>query len=152
MTGWRLGYACAPKEILNAMMRIHSYTMLCAPITSQKAAVEALKSAEGAVEEMVAEYNRRRRLIVSGLNKLGLSCHLPQGAFYAFPSIVSTGLTSEEFAERLLYEERVAVVPGTAFGAGGEDHIRCSYATSIDKIESALLRIGRFIDKLGAGS
>lgn len=152
MTGWRLGYACAPKEILGAMMRIHSYTMLCAPITSQKAAVEALKSAESSVEEMVSEYNRRRRLIVTGLNKIGLSCHLPQGAFYAFPSIASTRLTSEEFAERLLFEERVAVVPGTAFGAGGEDHIRCSYATSIDKIEAALLRIERFVDKLKQGN
>ncbi|HEY9684484.1 MAG TPA: aminotransferase class I/II-fold pyridoxal phosphate-dependent enzyme [Oculatellaceae cyanobacterium] len=151
MTGWRLGYACAPREILTAMMRIHSYTMLCAPITSQKAAVEALKSAESSVEHMVSEYNRRRRLIVTGLNKIGLSCHLPQGAFYAFPSVASTGLTAEQFAERLLFEEKVAVVPGTAFGAGGEDHIRCSYATSIDKIEAALLRIERFVAKLKTG-
>jgi aminotransferase len=152
MTGWRLGYACAPAEILGAMMRIHSYTMLCAPILSQKAAVEALKSAEQSVEEMVGEYNRRRRLIVTGLNKIGLTCHMPKGAFYAFPSIASTGLTSEQFAERLLYDERVAVVPGTAFGTGGADHVRCSYATSIDKIEAALLRIERFVDKLKSGS
>ena len=152
MTGWRLGYACAPAEILGAMMRIHSYTMLCAPILSQKAAVEALKSAEHSVDEMVGEYNRRRRLIVKGLNKIGLTCHLPNGAFYAFPSIASTGLSSEQFAERLLYDEHVAVVPGTAFGAGGEGHIRCSYATSVEKIEAALLRIERFVDRLSLGN
>jgi aminotransferase len=152
MTGWRLGYACAPAKVLGAMMRIHSYTMLCAPILSQKAAIEALKSAEHSVEEMVGEYNRRRRLIVTGLNKIGLKCHMPRGAFYAFPSIASTGLTSEQFAERLLYDEHVAVVPGTAVGAGGAEHVRCSYATSIEKIEAALLRIERFVDKLKSGN
>lgn len=148
MTGWRIAYACAPEHILKMMMKIHSYTMLCAPITGQIAAVEALKHAEREVEEMVAHYRQRRRLIVDGLNKLGLTCHMPLGAFYAFPSIESTGLTAEQFAERLLLEERVAVVPGTAFGAGGERHIRCSYATSVDKLELALARMRTFVDKL----
>ncbi len=148
MTGWRIGYACAPVTVLSAMMKIHSYTALCAPITAQKAAIEALKSAESAVADMVMQYNQRRRLIVEGLNLIGLTCHLPSGAFYAFPSIAATGLSSEEFAERLLFEERVAVVPGTAFGEGGAGHIRCSYATSIEKIEIALERIGRFVQKV----
>jgi len=148
MTGWRIGYACAPPEVLTAMMKIHSYTALCAPINAQKAALEALKNAESAVEDMIAQYNQRRRLIVDGLNSIGLKCHLPAGAFYAFPSIRATGLSSEEFAERLLYEERVAVVPGTAFGEGGEGHIRCSYATSIEKIEIALSRIAQFVEKI----
>lgn len=148
MTGWRIAYACAPEHILKMMMKIHSYTMLCAPITGQIAAVEALKHAEREVEEMVAHYRQRRRLIVDGLNKLGLTCHMPLGAFYAFPSIESTGLTAEQFAERLLLEERVAVVPGTAFGAGGDRHIRCSYATSVEKLELALARMRTFVDKL----
>lgn len=148
MTGWRIGYACAPPAVLTAMMKIHSYTALCAPITAQKAALEALKHAESAVEDMISQYNQRRRLIVDGLNSVGLTCHLPAGAFYAFPSIRATGLSSEEFAERLLYEEHVAVVPGTAFGEGGEGHIRCSYATSIEKIEIALSRIGSFVEKV----
>jgi aminotransferase len=148
MTGWRIGYACAPVAVLHEMMKIHSYTILCAPISGQKAAIEALKSGEGAVQEMVAEYNRRRRLIVDGLNEIGLTCHLPNGAFYAFPSIESTGLTAEEFAERLLFEQQVAVVPGTAFGAGGAHHIRCSYATSTEKIEIALRRMHAFVQKL----
>jgi aminotransferase len=147
MTGWRLGYACAPERLLAAMLKIHAYTIMCAPITAQKAAIEALSSGEPAVKDMVGQYNRRRRLIVAGLNDIGLDCHLPNGAFYAFPSIRISGLTSEEFAERLLFEEHVAVVPGTAFGAGGEGHIRCSYATSIDKIELALTRIARFVRK-----
>jgi aminotransferase len=148
MTGWRLGYACAPSEILHAMMKIHSYTILCAPITAQKAAIEALKSAEPVVKDMMQEYNRRRRYIVKGLNAMGLTCHLPEGAFYAFPSIASTGLSSAHFAERLLFEEQVAVVPGYAFGDSGEGHVRCSYATSLEKIETALLRMSRFVDKL----
>jgi aminotransferase len=152
MTGWRLGYACAPSAVLTAMMRIHSYTILCAPTPSQKGALEALKSCESSVQDMVAQYNRRRKLIVNGLNKIGLTCHMPKGAFYAFPSVASTGLSSEEFAERLLYEEQVAVVPGTAFGVGGEQHIRCSYATSLEKIEMALARIGRFVSKLESKS
>jgi aminotransferase len=148
MTGWRLGFACAPEEILQAMMKIHSYTILCAPITAQKAALEALRSAEPSVKDMVKEYGRRRKFIVNGLNTIGLSCHMPAGAFYAFPNIHSTGLSSAHFAERLLFEEQVAVVPGTAFGASGEGHVRCSYATSLDKLEIALLRISRFVDKL----
>lgn len=148
MTGWRIGYVCAPENIIATMTKIHSYTMLCAPITGQKAALEALKSGEPEVVEMVRQYNLRRHLIVLGLNDMGLQCHLPQGAFYAFPSIRSTGLTSEQFAERLLFEERVALVPGTAFGASGEGHVRCSYATATDKIEVALERMKRFVDKL----
>jgi len=124
--------------------------MLCAPITGQVAAIEALKNGESSVQDMVSQYKQRRRLIVGGLNQIGLTCHLPKGAFYAFPSIRSTGLSSEEFAERLLYEERVAVVPGTAFGEGGAGHIRCSYATSIEKIETALLRIRRFVESISA--
>lgn len=148
MTGWRIAYACAPEPILKMMMKIHSYTMLCAPITGQIAAVEALKHAEREVEEMVAHYRQRRRLIVDGLNKIGLTCHMPLGAFYAFPSIRSTGLSAEQFAERLLLEEHVAVVPGTAFGAGGDGHIRCSYATSVEKLELALSRMGTFVENL----
>ncbi|MDR3710050.1 MAG: aminotransferase class I/II-fold pyridoxal phosphate-dependent enzyme [Capsulimonadaceae bacterium] len=147
MTGWRLGYACAPRDVLAAMVKIHSYTIISAPIMAQRAGIEALKSGEPAVREMFDHYNRRRRLIVAGLSDIGLECHLPQGAFYAFPEIEVTGLTSEEFAEKLLFEEKVAVVPGTAFGMGGEGHVRCSYATSIDKIETALVRMRRFVDK-----
>ena len=150
MTGWRVGYACAPAPVLNAMMKIHSYTMLCAPITGQKAAEGALREGESVLQDMVSQYNQRRRLIVEGLNEIGLTCHMPEGAFYAFPSVASTGLTSEVFAERLLFEEGVAVVPGTAFGAGGEQHIRCSYATSINNIETALKRMREFVTKLRA--
>jgi aminotransferase len=148
MTGWRIGYACAPSEILHSMMKIHSYTMLCAPIMAQKAAIEALKCGETLVQEMVREYNRRRRFIVNGLNNIGLTCHMPQGAFYAFPNISATRLNSVEFAERLLFEEHVAVVPGNAFGQSGEGHVRCSYATSLEKLEIALLRMSRFMEKL----
>lgn len=148
MTGWRVGYACGPTEVIGGMMKIHAYTMLCASIMGQKAALEALKHGEHVLQDMVEQYNQRRRLIVDGFNSLGLTCHMPRGAFYAFPSIASTGLTGEEFAERLLYGERVAVVPGTAFGAGGEQHIRCSYATSITNIEKAIERIGRFVRSL----
>jgi aminotransferase len=148
MTGWRIGFVCAPENIIAAMTKLHSYTMLCAPITGQKAALEALKSAESEVVEMVRQYNQRRHLIVDGLNAIGLKCHMPEGAFYAFPSIKNTGLTSEQFAERLLFEEKVALVPGTAFGASGEGHVRCSYATATDKIEMALMRMKRFVDKL----
>lgn len=152
MTGWRVGYVCAPPEVLNAMYKIHSYTIMCVPTTSQKAAIEALKSGEPAVRDMVGQYNQRRRLIVDGLNHAGLECHLPQGAFYAFPSIQSTGLTSEDFAMRLIKEEQVAVVPGTAFGMGGEGHIRISYATSLAKIEEALHRITRFVERVSPHS
>lgn len=145
MTGWRIGYAVAREEIIEAMMKIHQYTMLCAPIMAQKAAIEALRGGDPQVEEMVAEYDQRRRVIVEGLNSIGLACFEPRGAFYAFPSIKSTGLSSEDFAERLLLEGRVAVVPGDAFGGCGEGYVRCCYATSMGEIEEALERMGRFV-------
>ena len=145
MTGWRIGYAAAREEIIEAMMKIHQYTMLCAPIMAQKAAIEALRGGDPQVEEMVAEYDQRRRVIVEGFNSIGLACFEPRGAFYAFPSIKSTGLSSEDFAERLLLEGRVAVVPGDAFGECGEGYVRCCYATSMDEIEEALERMGRFV-------
>jgi aminotransferase len=144
-----LGYACGNKDIIGAMTKIHQYTMLCAPIMAQKAAIEALKSGEPDVQEMVEDYNRRRLLMVKGFNSIGLTCFEPKGAFYAFPSIKKTGLSSDEFAERLLKEELVLVVPGTAFGVGGEGHIRCCYATAMSEIEEALNRIKRFLSKLG---
>jgi len=147
MTGWRLGYACAPGPILAAMTKIHQYTIMSAPTTAQYAAIEALK-AEADVREMITQYKQRRRFIIDGLNKIGLDCHMPEGAFYAFPSIRRTGLTSEEFAERLLHEEHVAVVPGNAFGSGGEGHIRCSYANSLEKIGIAVQRMERFVKKV----
>jgi aminotransferase len=147
MTGWRLGYAASCKEIIDAMVKIHQYTMLCAPIMAQNAALEALKNGEREMHKMISQYDRRRKLISKGLNDMGLSCHEPKGAFYAFPSVGATGMTSEEFAEGLLKEEKVAVVPGTAFGKGGEGHIRCSYAASIDDINEALLRMERFVKK-----
>ncbi|MDA8217646.1 MAG: aminotransferase class I/II-fold pyridoxal phosphate-dependent enzyme [Dehalococcoidales bacterium] len=145
MTGWRIGYAAAPADILEAMLKIHQYGALCAPIMSQKAAIQALKAGEGDVQEMVADYNRRRRVMVKGLNDIGLSCFEPKGAFYAFPSVASTGLSSESFAERLLYEEKVAVVPGSAFGEAGEGYVRCCYATSLEHINEALKRIDSFV-------
>lgn len=147
MTGWRLGYAAAPAEILAAMRKIHQYTIMSAPTTAQVAGIEAIKSGEPYVKEMVAEYDRRRQLLVSGLNKLGLNCFTPRGAFYAFPSIESTRLTAEDFAEKLLMEEEVAVVPGSAFGAGGKGFVRMAYAAAYDKIEEALVRIERFVRK-----
>ena len=147
MTGWRIGYAAATREIIAAMTKIHQYTMLCASITGQIAAVEALKSGESSISEMVEDYDKRRRVMVKGLNNIGLSCFEPRGAFYAFPSIKSTGMTSEQFAERLLIEEKVAVVPGSAFGQGGEGYVRCCYATSLADIEEALSRMKRFVGK-----
>lgn len=147
MTGWRVGYAAAPQEIIEAMNRIHQYTMLCAPIMAQKAAIEALKSGEEDVKRMVEEYNQRRRVIVKGLNQIGLTCFEPRGAFYVFPSVKATGLTSEEFANRLLQEEKVAVVPGPAFGQCGEGYVRCCYAASLPDIEEALKRMGRFVER-----
>ncbi len=147
MTGWRIGYAAAPKDIIAAMTKIHQYTMMCASTMAQVAAIEALKSGESSVLEMVEDYNRRRQVIVKGLNSIGLPCFEPRGAFYAFPSIKSTGMTSEEFAERLLIEEKVAVVPGIAFGQGGEGYVRCCYATSLADIEEALSRMKRFVAK-----
>lgn len=151
MTGWRIGYAAAPGEILEAMMKVHQYGLLCAPTMSQFAAIEAIERGEAAVEAMVEEYARRRAMFVDGLNRLGLACARPQGAFYAFPSITATGLTSEAFAERLLYEERVAVVPGSAFGPSGEGHVRMCYATAYEKLEEALGRIGRFLERVTRG-
>jgi aminotransferase len=149
MTGWRVGYACGPGEIINAMTKIHQYTMMCASTMGQVAAIEALKAGESDCMEMVADYNRRRRVIVKGLCDIGLSCFEPKGAFYAFPSIKDTGMTSEEFAERLLTEEKVAVVPGSAFGRCGEGYIRCCYATSMADIEEALVRMRRFVERHG---
>ena len=152
MTGWRLGYACGPKELMAILCRIHQYTMLCAPISSQYAGVEALRNGFDTdfadVRRMVAAYDRRRRMLVNGFREAGLSCHEPLGAFYVFPSVKSTGLSSEEFCERLLYEHKVAAVPGTAFGALGEGHIRCSAASSNDNIARALERIGEFVASL----
>ena len=147
MTGWRIGYAAAPAEIIAAMTRVHQYTMLCAPVMAQMAALEALRSGEESVREMVGEYDRRRRLIVRGLNQIGLPCAEPQGAFYAFPSIKATGLSSDEFAERLLMEEKVAVVPGSAFGESGEGYVRCCYAVATKEIEEALGRMSRFVQR-----
>lgn len=145
MTGWRIGYALGNPDIIAAMTKIHQYTMLCAPITAQIAAIEALRRGEKYMKKMVAEYDRRRRLIYDGFLKLGLSCFEPKGAFYIFPNIASSGYTDEEFAENLLRKEHVALVPGSAFGESGKGHIRCSYATSIDKISEALARIGNFL-------
>ena len=145
MTGWRIGYALGAPEIIAAMTKIHQYTMLCAPITAQLAAVEALKRGEKYRDKMVAEYDMRRGFIYQGLTKLGLSCFEPKGAFYIFPDVSSTGLSSEDFAEKLLMSEHVALVPGTAFGDCGKGYVRCSYATSLDKIDEALARIGNFL-------
>ena len=147
MTGWRIGYAAAREEIIEAMMKIHQYTMMCAPTMAQMAALEALKEGDAQVEEMVAEYDQRRRVMVKGLNDIGLTCFEPKGAFYAFPSIKGTGLSSDEFAERLLIEDKVAVVPGSTFGQCGEGHIRCCYATSLEEIEEALERMARFVKR-----
>ena len=149
MTGWRIGYVAGPAEIIQGLLRIHQYTIMCAPITAQKGALEALQNGEKYVLEMLAEYDRRRQLIVSGLNKIGLPTFEPSGAFYAFPKVSETGLDDNTFAQRLLDEERVAVVPGSAFGAGGAGFVRCSYATAYEKIEEALHRIERFIQRLG---
>jgi aminotransferase len=147
MTGWRIGYAASNKEIVGAMTKIHQYTMLCASIMGQTAAIEALKADDSEVDAMVRDYDRRRRVMVKGFRDIGLSCFEPKGAFYAFPSIKITGMTSEEFAEKLLMEEKVAVVPGSAFGQCGEGYIRCCYATSLPEIEEALKRMGRFVQK-----
>lgn len=145
MTGWRLGYACGNADIIAAMTKIHQYAIMSAPTTSQYAAIEALKNGDEDIERMKKEYNRRRRFIVDGFRKMGLSCFEPLGAFYVFPCIKSTGMGSEEFCERLLKEEKVAVVPGCAFGESGEGFVRCSYAYSIDNIKEALERIERFV-------
>ena len=145
MTGWRVGYVCAPEPLAQLMHRIHQYTMLCAPHMSQVAALEAMRTAQDEVEEMVADYDRRRRLFAKGLDELGLTCPEPGGAFYVFPSIRTTGMSSQEFAEGLLEQEKVAVVPGDVFGPSGEGHVRCSYATALPHLEQALERIARFL-------
>ena len=149
MTGWRIGYACAPLDILQGMLRVHQYTIMSAPTTAQDAAIEALKSGEPHVMEMVTEYDRRRRLMVAGFNKLGLSTFEPRGAFYTFPNIRASGMDEETFAETLLKEESVAVVPGSAFGPGGEGFVRACYATEYSKIEEALHRMERFMSRHG---
>ena len=148
MTGWRLGFACGPKEIISQVTKIHQFAIMCAPTTAQYAAIEALRGCDEAVADMKAEYNRRRRLIVDGFNKAGLTCREPKGAFYAFPCIKSTGLTSEEFCEKLLEAKHVAVVPGTAFGKGGEGFVRASYCYSTEHIIEALKRIDEFVKEL----
>lgn len=145
MTGWRVGFACGPREIIGAMTKIHQYTMMCVPITSQMAAIEALKNGQRSVEGMKKEYKRRREFVISTLNDIGLECHRPEGAFYAFPSIKSTGLRSIEFAQSLLSREKVAVVPGTAFGPSGEGYVRISYASSLENLKEAFTRIARFL-------
>lgn len=148
MTGWRVGYAAAQPEILEAMMKVHQYVIMCAPAPAQLAAEEALRTAEPDVLRMVAEYDRRRRVIVDGLNRIGLPCFEPRGAFYAFPNISSTGLSADAFAEGLLRDEHVLVVPGEAFGPAGAGHVRCSYATALPRIEEALTRIERYVRRV----
>jgi len=148
MTGFRVGFSCAPPEITDAMMKIHQYTMLCAPILSQKAAIEALKKGDADKDRMREIYRQRRNFIHTALNEIGLPCHQPAGAFYAFPYVGDCGLPSKEFSLKLLDEENVACVPGTAFGASGEGHIRCSYATDLEEIKEALSRMGCFVRKL----
>src|SRR4029077_11651210 len=145
------GYACGPAELIEAMLKIHQYTMLCASSLSQKAALEALARPETDIAEMVNEYRRRRNYIVGAFNDMGLECHRPLGAFYAFPSVAKFGLSSRDFALNLLDEERVAVVPGTAFGNCGEGFVRCAYATRLENIKEAMVRIGRFVTKLKTG-
>jgi aminotransferase len=149
MTGWRIGYACAPANLLKGLLVIHQYTIMSAPTTAQAAALAALMTGERYVQDMLAEYDRRRKLIVGGLNRLGLPTFEPKGAFYAFPKISVTGMDDETFSTQLLAEEKVACVPGSAFGAGGEGFVRCSYATAYEKIEEALFRMERFCQRHG---
>lgn len=149
MTGFRLGYACGPTELIEAMMKVHQYCMLCASIISQEAAIEAILYGENDMIQMREEYKLRRNFIVNALNSMGLKCHSPRGSFYAFPSIADTGLSSKEFALRLLQEEKVAAVPGNAFGPSGEGFLRCCFATSLERIEIAMERMERFVKKLG---
>jgi aminotransferase len=148
MTGWRIGYACAPRDLLDGILKVHQYIIMSAPTTAQDAAIVALKEGEGDVERMVAEYDRRRRMFVPGLGRIGLPTVEPRGAFYAFPSIAASGLTSDQFATRLLHEQHVAVIPGTAFGPTGEGYVRATLATSYEDLEEALVRIERFISSL----
>ncbi len=150
MTGWRVGYLCAPRELMEGIVKVHQYQIMSAPTVAQDAALVALQGAEQDVQRMVAEYDRRRRMFVDGLNRIGLPTFEPRGAFYAFPRISGTGLTSGEFADRLFQEEHVAVVPGDAFGPSGEGHVRACYATSYEKIEEALGRMERLLDRIAA--
>jgi aminotransferase len=151
MTGFRIGYACGPVEIIEAMMRVHQYSMLCASIISQEAAIEALEHGEADTAEMREHYRLRRNFIVNAFNDMGLKCHLPRGSFYAFPCIKNTGLTSKEFALKLLEQEKVACVPGGAFGPSGEGYLRCCFATSLEQIQVAAERIARFVKKNSKG-
>ncbi len=148
MTGWRIGYLCAPREICDAALKIHQYVMLCAPVMGQVAAIAALRVGEDEKNRMIQEYYVRRNMFVDGLNKIGLKCHKPEGAFYAFPSIESTKMADFDFAEKLLTEEHVAVVPGSVFGQGAGGHLRCSYATSRDNLAEAVSRMGRFLERI----
>ena len=147
MTGWRLGFLAGPKEIVQHIFKIHQYAIMCSPTTSQYAAIAGLKYCRSDVKKMVDEYNMRRRFVVDGFNKLGLECFSPEGAFYVFPSIKSTGLSSKDFCEQLVYSKKVAVVPGDAFGESGEGFIRVSYAYSVNHLKEALKRIGEFLDE-----
>ena len=148
MTGWRVGYACAPAEVIEQMMKIHQYTVMCVPTAGQYAALEALRNGEDDVRRMVGEYDRRRKVMLRRFNELGLHCFEPRGAFYCFPNVTSTGLTDDQFAERLLVEEKVVTVPGSAFGERGRGHVRACYATSLEKIEEACDRIARFVGRV----
>ncbi len=148
MTGWRLGFVCGPEPIISQITKLHQFAIMCAPTTSQYAAIEALKSCDEEVQEMMEEYDIRRKIIVKGFNDLGLTCREPKGAFYAFPSVKSTGMTSDEFCEKLLYSKKVAIVPGTAFGDSGEGFVRASYCYSTEHIKEALERIGEFLKEI----
>ena len=148
MTGWRMGYVCGPQEIISAMTKLHQYGIMSAPTTSQYAAIEAMDNGDRDIENMRQEYDGRRRFLVDGFRSLGLDCFEPRGAFYTFPCIKSTGLSSEEFCERLIVEEKVAVIPGTAFGPGGEGFVRACYAASMKDLGEALTRMGRFVSRL----
>lgn len=148
MTGWRLGYACGPNPIISQMLKLHQYAIMCAPTTSQYAAIEALRHCDDEIEKMREEYNSRREMMVRELNRIGLTCFAPEGAFYVFPSIKSTGLSSEEFCEGLLMKEKVAVVPGGAFGASGEGHVRISYSYAVEHLKEALVKIERYVQSL----
>lgn len=147
MTGWRIGYACGHPDIIAAMTKIHQYAIMCAPIMGQKAAIEALRHGEGEMHKMVDDYNYRRKIILSGFEEIGLECFEPRGAFYAFPSIKICNMSSEEFCEKLLKEEQVAVIPGNAFGSIGEGFIRCCYAASVKNIEQAIEKMGNFVNR-----
>lgn len=148
MTGWRLGFICGPEPIISQITKLHQFAIMCAPTTSQYAAVEALKNCDEEVKEMMEEYDMRRKIMVKGFNEMGLTCREPKGAFYAFPSIKSTGMTSDEFCEKLLYAKKVAIVPGTAFGDSGEGFVRASYCYSTSHIKEALSRIKEFLDEI----